>query len=60
MVTNLDPATGYYYGATDILLDSKTAYEFQILSFEGEIETENDIDDIIMLQPPNTGMFVIK
>ena len=59
MVTNIDPATGYYFGATDILLESNTAYEFQILSFEGDIETANYPDDIVTLEPTASGMSMI-
>ena len=59
MVTNLDPAVEYYFGRTDILLDRNTVYEFQLLSFEGEIKTENDAEDIVRLEPPGTGILMI-
>ena len=55
MVANLEPEIEYYFGHTDILLGRSTEYEFQLLSLEGEIETENDADDIVSLKPADTG-----
>ena len=51
MVTDLEPLTGSYAGITDMLLEPRNTYQFQLVAYEGDVVTENDNDDIEELRP---------
>ena len=49
MVTDLDPSTLSYVGISHVLLDSRNTYQFQLLAWERDIDSDNADDHIVDL-----------